>query len=279
MRFYQSLTLIICLFYACNSKKDEVVIAEVFDQKLYQEDLNTFLNKNSFSEEDSNIIINEFVQSWIENKTISHYAILSTEIDLKSIEQKTLKYKEELLEHHYQNYKIKTLLDTNISNEEIKNYYDSHKEDFQLKDYLVKVLYIKLQEDAPNIDEISKWYKLKKETDFEKITNYVNLYASNFYFDKKNWIFFDEITKEIPLNDINKDKFITRKSMVKFQEDGFYYFLNIIDYKLKNSDSPLEFEKENIKNRILNQRIYTLRTQVNLNLINQAKNENAIKKY
>ena len=92
-------------------------------------------------------------------------------------------------------------------------------------------------------------------------------------------MYFDELTKEIPLKDINKDKFITRKSKIRLDENGFYYFLNVIDYKLKNTISPLEFEKDNIRQRILNIRIKELREELKKDNIQKAYNEKSVEIY
>ena len=105
------------------------------------------------------------------------------------------------------------------------------------------------------------------DSDISEIETYAQLYASNFYYDDENWMYFDDLTKEIPLNNINKDKFITQKSKIKMDENGYFYFLNVIDYKLKNTISPLEFERDNIKQRILNIRIKDLRKTLKNELV------------
>ena len=102
---------------------------------------------------------------------------------------------------------------------------------------------------------------------------------SNFYYDAENWIYFDDILKEVPLQDINKDKFILKRSKIRFEEGGFYYFLNIIDYKLKNSISPLSFERNKIKDRIINIRIRALREEIRKEIITNAYANDKVKIY
>ena len=268
-----------CIAVSCNSENNGKIIAEVYNKILYQNQLEKALGSSDLSETDSVQRATKFIEAWVDEQILVHKAETSNLIDELEIKGKVEHYKNTLIIHQYQNTKIKELLDTAISMEEIKSYYEIHKKDFQLRDYLVNVLYIKVSEDAPDLNKLSKWYKLKKESDLEEIKKYVSLYATNFYFDENNWIYFDEITKEIPLQDVNKDKFITRKSKTKFSEEGYYYFLNIIDYKLKNAVSPIEFEMENIKQRILNNRIYNLREEINEQLIKSANDKNAIKIY
>jgi hypothetical protein len=144
---------------------------------------------------------------------------------------------------------------------------------------LVKVLYLKIPFDAPDIEKVANLYKLNRESDKTDIEIYAKIYASNYYYDVENWIYFDDLLKEIPLQDINKDKFIMKRSKIRFEENGYYYFLNVIDYKLKNTTSPLNFEKNNIKERIINTRVKELRAQIKEEIISKAYDKNKVKTY
>ncbi len=266
-------------FSSCSNNDPKVeLIAKVYDAELTRNELQDELRtKNILT--DSQKYADVYVNNWVSNQVILRNAKEIETKQLNSINAKVEKYKNQLLIHYYQNKLIEEQLDTIISEEEIVKFFNNHKSDFQLKDYLVKVLYIKVPVDAPDLENLGKWYKLRKETDETDIIQYAGLYANNFYYDKVNWIYFDEITKEIPLSDINKDRFITRKSQIRFIENEYYYFLNIIDYKLKNATSPIEFERENIKKRILNKRVLNMRDSISQLLIQKAYNENAITKY
>ena len=83
-------------------------------------------------------------------------------------------------------------------------------------------------------------------------------------------VLMNDILKEVPLHDFNKEQFIVRKTKRNFEENGFVYFLNIYDYRLKDALSPLEFESENIKQRILNQRKRKLRIVIKRELLEKA---------
>lgn len=266
------------LLYACESNSKSKTIAKVYEFELTEEDLKHEALRKS-ENLDSGAFTESFIKKWINQMVVIHHANLESGIDINEINKKVDDYKNQLLVHFYENEVIKRDLDTIVKEETIKDYYQKNKIDFQLKDYLVKVLYLKVSEDAPDLNKVANWYRLNGENDAESIIKYASMYATNFYFDQTNWIYFDEITKEIPLTDINKDRFITKKGDIKFNEEGYIYFLNIIDYKLKNAVSPIEFEKDNIKQRILNARILQLRKKINTDLIQKAENENAIKRY
>lgn len=267
------LMLLFTLLFSCsNNDKEGRLIAKVGDDELYSDDL-PFAYYNPI---DSAEIVSRYVQNWVDEQILVQAAVESEELDMKSIDRKVEKFRNELIIYELENQKLDEKLDTNVAEAEIENYYRTHKDEFQLNDYLVKVLYLKVPFDAPNIERISSAYKLGGPDDLKSVEVYAKMYATNFYYDIQSWIYFDDLLKEIPLQDINKDRFILKRSKIRFEEGGFHYFLNIVDYKLKNTLSPLSFERANIKARIINLRITTLREKIKNDLIKEAYNEGKV---
>lgn len=190
----------------------------------------------------------------------------------RKAQSQVTKYQKDLFEYYVQNERIDEITDTLVTESEIKQYYDTHKEEFMLNDYIVKAMYIKVPENSDAVAELEKVYLLKNNKDIDLVKNYANLYASNFYYEPMKWIFFDDLIRDLPLEDIEKEKFIKNKSKVWFTKDGSAYFLNIIEYKLKDALSPYDFERGKIKERILLQRINQQRTTLK-NKINKELNE------
>ncbi len=259
-------------------EEDVDIVAEVYDEQLDRSSFNYLFNGLE-TKEDSILIADRFITKWTENEVLANAAKKSESIDIKKIALKVKEFENTLLIHENENLYIELNLDTVITDSEYESYYESHEADFQLNDYLVKVIYLKVSSDAPDLNLVDRWYKLRKENDLASMESFAKLYGENFYYDIENWMYFDQLAKEIPLKDINKDRFITRKMNVRIDENDFFYYLNVLDYKLKNSVSPLEFEKGNIKRRILNIRIKEIREQYKVKILQKAKDEKAIKLY
>lgn len=271
---------ILSLLTACSGNGDKgLLLASVGEKELYQADLNYLFAKDRYSYDDSIELVRAYTQEWVEEQIFVLKAAESDQIDHETIDQRVEKFRNDLIVYELENALLAERLDTTVTDDEIRAYYKSNEKEFQLNDYLVKVLYIKIPFDAPDIEKIAQSYKLAKPTDLASIQEYAKIYASNFYYDAENWIYFDDILKEVPLHDINKDKFILKKSKTRFEEGGFYYFLNIIDYKLKNTISPLNFEKQNIKDRILNIRVSKLREEIKNEIITNAYATDEVKIY
>lgn len=277
---FVALNISILILTACNSGSKGKVVAKVYDKTLTENDIKFLFTGKNLSVQDSTDLAKNYIDNWIDEQILVHQAEgAKSNLNLEEIEAKANHYKNILIINHLENDYVQQNLDTVISENEYVTFYKDHKADFQLNDYLVKILYIKVPVDAPEIEKVEKLYKLNKPTDIVEIQEYAKLYASNFYYDVENWIYFDDLTKEIPLVDFNKDRFITRKSKTIIDEVDYFYFLNVIDYKLKNTTSPLDFERNNIKQRILNKRVKTLKEEFRKQKIEKANNENAVKIY
>jgi hypothetical protein len=273
--------MLVMLLVTCKREEDKgELIAKVGQEELYSKQLEKLLMDHDILDvEDSASLASSIVNGWIEKMVLVETAKNSKIISLDKIDRRASEFRNDLIIYEYLESELNSKLDTSVSPAEIEKYYKTHKSEFQLNDYLVKVLYLKIPLDAPEIEKIGQAYKLNNETDLVTIEEYAKLYASNFYYDLNSWIYFDDLLKEIPLHDIRKDKFILKRSKVRFEENGFYYFLNIVDYKLKNTISPLSFESNNIKQRIINSRTKVLRESIKEALIKNAYEQNLVKEY
>ena len=255
------------VFNSCQTEaEDREYIAQVYNERLYEDDIPPDILEDK-------IKLDLFIDQWIESRILYYRARTDKRIDEDAIQRQVENFKRELYYYHLEEILLKERMDTNISDSEIQNYYNENKDEFLLKDFLVKVLYLKVSIDAPDIDKIKRTYLLKKPKDIDEIIQYAKIYSSNFYYDDENWIYFDDILKEVPLKDIVKERFITQRKKLYFDEGNYVYFLNILDYKLKDAVSPLNFERENIRKKILNIRQKRMRREIKNEIITKEYKE------
>ena len=242
-------------FYAC-SKIDEnkgIPVARAFDKYLYTSDLSGLIPKD-ISKDDSITFVEQYANNWLREEAILKQADLNLSQDQKSFEDKLNNYKNSLVIYAYESQLIQQKLDTIITQEEIENYYNSNKDNFLLKDYIVKVLYAKFELNAPELSKIEKWMQSNNPDNRGELQQYCAKYASNFYLENNVWLYFDDMLKEVPLKIMDKEKFLLNNKFISLKNENFIYFLNVLEYKLKDGLSPLSIEKENIKSILINQR-------------------------
>jgi hypothetical protein len=249
----------------CSKQPDTAphAVARVYDQYLYLSDLANIVPAGT-SPKDSSRIINNYINNWIRETLIIRKAQQNIGDFSKEMEKQLSDYKNSLITYAYEKELVSQKLDTIVSDEETEAYYNNNKGNFELKDNIIKVNYIKVNRKAPYLEKLKKWYKSDIAKDREALNSYCYQFAENFYLDDNTWLLFDDLLKEIPIETYNKELFLQNNRFVEVEDSANYYFVNIKGFKVKNSISPLAFEKQNIKNIILNKR--------KLELINGMKN-------
>jgi len=272
--FFGIWLLLLITAFSCGSKGGEKVVS-FGDEALYVNDIRLLLGKENFSDSERD----EVIAAWLESRMYaSFWDSLPKEIQQK-IDLKTEEYKAAMIAFEWENRWIESRLDTVVSDQEMERYYQDNIQDFLLNDFIVKLLYVKVPDMAPDTENLRQMYLLKKPTDTAKITQYANQYASSFYFNKENWISFEDFVKELPVEFIDVERFVTNKTKQVFEENGFMYFINIFDYRLKNTPSPFTYEKERIRSRILLNRKLELRNGARLFFENKLKQHDEIQYY
>ena len=254
-------------------------LARVGDTYLYFEDIKDKL-PNLASEEDSTQFIEFYIQNWIKNQVVVSKSQESLGEITEDINEKVENYRKSLLIHRFEQEYINQNLDTIVKSEEIAAYYNNNIDNFELKDYIVKALYFRLKKEDKLNKKAESWYRLYKYDDnLDDLYKKVSIKTDLFYYDTTKWVYFKDVKSIVPITYANYAEFLKNRKHYKTTEGDFTYYLNIIDYKLKNAVSPLELVKERIKSMILNQRTEAIRKQLRLDLYNHAKKTGQIETY
>ena len=84
--------------------------------------------------------------------------------------------------------------------------------------------------------------------------NFCQKYAVNYFLDDESWLLFNDLLKEIPIKTYNQENYLQNNRYIEIKDSLYSYFLNIKGFRIKESLSPINFEKDNIKKIIINKR-------------------------
>jgi len=265
-----------CFFTLFGCGEKDIIIASVDKTQLTEADaliLMAHLGYNSNDKEDWKL----FVDFWVDRQVFLE-ELKTTDVEkFKLVELRSQVFSGELARFYLEENAIYKKIDQNITDSVIQKYYAEHSNDFALNDYIVKALYVKIPKDAPKQDDLKESYLLKKDKDFTKVISYAKLYAENFYFDDSTWIYFDELTKDAPTEKLNKESLVLNRTKTHFSDNDYVYYLNIIDYKLKDALPPIDFLKDDIKQIIIAQRISEIKDRTENTFIKKVKEKHDIK--
>ena len=279
-RIFIGLISLSFLLISCNSEKEDVILATAFDYTLYQSDIKGIVPAGT-SKTDSISIIKNYIDNWIKQKIILQKADKNLNSDQKNFDQQLEDYKNSLIIYSYETKLINQLLDTNISNDEIEKYYNNNADNFQLKDNIIKVNYVKLDINSPLKAKFKNMVFSKKDNNDEKsqLIDLATKHAVNFYLDDDSWLLFDDLLKEIPIETYDQEAYLKSNRTIESKDENFYYLIHIKDFKIRETTSPISFEKDNIRNIIINKRKLELIEKMQKEAYDQAVKNNDFKIY
>ena len=228
-------------------------LARVGKDYLYDSDLKEVFSER-FSGTDSIEIVQNYINQWIKEKLAEKEAKENIKNIPEDLDEQVEDYRNSLILYHYQKELIGTKLDSSISNKEIEDYYSKNKANFELKNNIIKVVYVKIEKKNKDLDKVRKWVKNLDDSNRKNLQDWCISGALNYYLDDNSWLIFDDLLKEIPIKTYDQEAFLKNNRFVEIQDTTGLYLVNIKGFKTKDDISPIGVEKENIKNILLNSR-------------------------
>jgi len=272
---------LLILLTGCSSffkKKTEHAVARVYSDYLYESELKSIIPKGTLVK-DSISLARSYIENWIHQRLIIHQAeqnLTSAQMDFT---QQLDNYKNSLIIYTYENELVKQKLDTLVSDDDIGNYYDSNQQSFLLKDNIVQLQYVKLPLKSAYIKQFKKMLGSGNATDKTRLAKQCEQFASDYFLDDQNWLPFNDILKQIPIKTYNQEEFLKNHKDLEYQDSAFIYLVRFKDFKIKESISPLSFEKERIRNIILNKRKIDLTKKMREDIFIHAQKKNDFEIY
>ena len=265
-----------CDFYEKNAK--EVVVAECYGSYLYASDLVGIVPAGA-SAYDSLQRVNDFIDSWIMRRILIHQAennLNKEELDLK---KQLDEYRNSLVLYAYETQLINQKLDTVVSDGEIEAYYEQNKEEFQLRNTMVRAVYVILKEDCKQKNDFVNLMSAPDTLLLQNLDILATYYAENSFMDVDAWLRLDELTRIVPIEILNAERFLKKNKFVTFDADELTYMVRFEDYLLEESISPLDLERDHIRSIILAHRKKQLIERMKEATYKTAKREHAFTKY
>ena len=255
------------LFVACTPKPDGVPVARVMNEYLYLSDLEGVVSPGTL-QTDSLEAVQAYIHNWIQQKLLLNKAKRNLTAWQKDFEQEIENYRNSLIIFTFQNALIEQAIDTTVRETDIERFYEENKHQFLLRNNIVRVRFAKLDNIPQNtrdralrekFTENEIIYKLIFSNEltgqeWAQLSELLQKNSTNFFLNSESWISFNDLLKEIPVEADNQEDFLRRNRQFQVPDDAHIYYVNILEYRLKEDYSPIEFEREKIRNIILNNR-------------------------
>ncbi len=260
-------------------KTERKKIARVGEDFLYEDDLES-ITSGASSSSDSVDLANRYIQSWVRNELLLGKAEESVDFNMDEINRKVNDYRYALMVFEFKKKFLNQNLDTSISEEEIKAYYDSHLDNFLLKQNIIRGRYFQASKEAPKLEEARSWVKSDEEDEIENLKSFCIQFATSYNLQDTTWINFEDIILNTPFQSIpNKVQFLQNNRFAEASDSLFQYTIFIKNYKIQDQLSPLEFVRDQIVQILINKRKVELSEKLEDQILLEARQNSSFEIY
>ena len=225
---YSFLALNLAAQLSCSKAKEQKgvdsteVLIEVGDSALTRR-MVTELIPSGLGGADSIRMFDAIVEAWVERNMLVNLAG-SQVPDIEEIERMVEQYREQLLANEYRKMMASDKAG-GISQASIEEYYKAHPEQYRLSSPLIKGIYLKVQKNSPDLDELRAWVRGGAT-----------------------------LGDHIPYRFSDADNFVRDNSYFECTEKGSVYMLRITDFLTSGEQTPLSFAEAGIREQLLEQK-------------------------
>ncbi|WP_394746784.1 peptidyl-prolyl cis-trans isomerase [Spongiimicrobium salis] len=260
-------------------KEEKEPIARVGDVFLYKEDIAPLLGKR-ISKQDSISFVTNYINIWATKQLLlSKSKINLPEEKLAEFERLVSNYRVDLYTRAYKEALVEKGQDTVVSASQLNAFYEQEKENFKLKEKLVKLRFIALPKPFLNKSEVIE--KLKSFTKNDRVyLDSVGVQFKKLHFNDSIWVPMSRVLEEIPpLTFENQDKYLKKSQFFELEDSIGVYLAKVSDILEVNDIAPLQYIAPSIEQVLLNRRKLDYLRRLETEIIDEAIKENEFEVY
>ena len=171
-------------------------------------------------------------------------------------------YRQSLLRHFFEQRAIEERLDTVITENDLVNYYEAHKEQHRLESGILRGYYFKIKKPLARGDKILQWWKTFPQQNLDNVLAYAEKHAKTNWQDSSSWHEMKMVIQLFPEGTLYPSSIRSNRGV--FREDrDFYYLLYPLEVYQEQDIAPLDRIREQAARFILHQRELELLERIN----------------
>lgn len=273
----------VCILVSCegyfNKKEEKEPLARVGELYLYKEDLKPLL-KEGMSKGDSASFVTNYINNWASKQLLlSKSKINLPEEKLREFDALVDAYRTDLYTRAYQEALVSQGTDTLISETQLQEFYDRQKENFKLKERIVRIRFVQLPLNFLNQDEVKKRLRSFDEEDLIYLDS-IGVQFKKLNFNDSIWVSSSRIFEEIPpITFDNQDRYLKNSQFFELQDSIGVYLGKIEEVKDVNDIAPLSYIAPTIKQVLLSRRKIDYLRKLETEIIDEAIREKEFEVY
>ena len=248
---------------------DDQPVARVGKENLYRSEIEGRI-PGMMSPEDSAGFAERYIRLWAMDRLYADVAekqLSKSELDVSA---ELESYRRSLLRYRYEQRYLNDRLDTLISDRQISDYYEAHEADFALREPLMKIRFVDIMKDSPDLDEILALMSSDGHGDLARADSLARVSALRYFDNSGSWMsasdlarYFGTSASEM-LDAMDEDMII-----IEPENRGDILAAYVCDM-VESGTAPLEYCTPVIRDIILSNRKHELLAALERDLLDEA---------
>lgn len=248
---------------------DDQPVARVGKENLYRSEIEGRI-PGMMSPEDSAGFAERYIRLWAMDRLYADVAekqLSKAELDVSA---ELESYRRSLLRYRYEQRYLNDRLDTLISDRQISDYYEEHEADFALREPLMKIRFVDIMKDSPDLDEILALMSSDGHGDLVRADSLARVSALRYFDNSGSWMsasdlarYFGTSASEM-LDAMDEDMII-----IEPENRGDILAAYVCDM-VESGTAPLEYCTPVIRDIILSNRKHELLAALERDLLDEA---------
>ena len=246
------------------------IVAQAGSAKLKKADLDKVIPAG-MNPEDSARLAKQYISTWALDQIFLERAeqqLSKAEMDVtKELET----YRRSLLKFRYEQLYVNERLDTLVTDDEVQEYYEAHKDRFVLQRPVVKARFISISEDSPVLKTIRKKMSSDKAEDIMEADSMAFSSAYKFATWNDAWIDAAALAKEFGQESASVLASMKAGWVERTDTSGVSSIAYVSEITPKGAMSPIEYSAPFIRDMIISARKQSLITSLERDLLEDAR--------
>ena len=256
---------------------DEVV-ARAGEHKLFRSELEKLI-PGGITPEDSTSLARQYIYTWAKDLLFLDMADEQLSKAEKDVSKELEEYRRSLLKYRYTQHYVSERLDTLITEEEKRAYYEAHSDKFLLDKPLMRCRILLIPNTSKSLKAIQKKMRSDQDEDLAEAEELCKMAAIRYADLSDSWIDATQLSREL---EMDPDAVLSalRKGNVEWEDDGdVLHYAYIVEKVKEGKAAPFEYVSDRVGDIILNIRKHALTTALERDLLERARTNGQFVEY
>ena len=245
------------------------VVARVGKHQLKRSELAEYIPAG-VSSEDSLALAQQYIKAWAEELLFLDMAESRLSKEEKDVSKELEEYRRTLLKYRYEERYINERLDTLISDEEVRAYYQEHPDKFLVERPLLKTRYMIIPADSRSLRKIKELMGSNDAMDAIAADSLAFTAALKYVDSSDNWMDAILLARELGTDEVSMMQALSGRFIELKGDDGNLRVAYVVDIVRKGNPAPLDYCAERIEDIILSTRKHELAGSLERDLLKDA---------